>query len=148
MNNTISDPPLREHASDERDTFDLVNLLRKAANQRYQTTRTVSTTDATPTAIWTSDAMPLLSAWEVEAQVVAIAEDGNAAGYRRIGRFKRQSGASVLVGAVGTPVADSEDVGAWDVTLAISGNGVALSVTGDARAVSWSAFVQVKEARG
>ena len=149
MTNTVPATKLEENRTKEREAVALINGLRRAANQRYQTTRTKETTSNTPTSIWVSDDMPLRSVWEVEVQVCAIASDGSAgAGYRRVGRFRRASGASVAVGVVATPIADSEDTVAWDVTLAASGNSVQLTVTGDAAlAVNWSAFVQVKEAR-
>ncbi len=140
-------PELAEKKSQERDAVLLINRMRGMLLQVRQMEFAVATDlTAAPTTIWLSDDMPASSAWDVEVVVLAVATDGSTGGYRRIGRLKRGAGTSALVTAVATPVADAEDVGAWDVTLTASGNGAKLTVTGDVtRTVSWSALVRVRE---
>ncbi len=125
----------------------LINRMRAMLLQVRQMEFAVATAlTAAPTTIWLSDDMPANSAWDVEVVVLAVATDGSTAGYRRIARFKRGAGVSALVAAAATPVPDAEDVAGWDVTLAASGNGALLTVTGDAtRTVSWSALVRLRE---
>ena len=90
--------------------------------------------------------MPANSVWDVEALVLGSATDGSSGAYRRIARLRRAGGVSALMGVVATPVADLEDVAGWDVTLAASGNGATLTVTGDVtRTVQWSALITIRE---
>lgn len=149
MRLTVPAPGLSENASTEREVFELVNQQRDALNRRYQWNFGSQTAPTFITqTIWQSDDMPLSAVWEVEAQVVGLATDGSAGGYRRVGRFKRSAGGvSTLVGAVATPFADAEDVAGWDVTMAVDlAHGVIVNVTGDGvRTVNWAAFIQINE---
>ncbi len=139
--------PLIENRSQARDSVALINRMRAMLLQVRQQEFAVATVlTAAPTSIWLSDDMPENSAWDVEVVVLGVATDGSTGGYRRIGRLKRAAGASALIAAVATPVADAEDVAGWNVTLAASGSGALLTVTGDAgRTVNWSALVRVRE---
>jgi len=140
-------PALVEQKSQERDAYQLINRMRALLKQVRQIDLAVATNlTAAPTVIWLSDDMPATSAWDVDAIVLAKATDGSTAGYRRVGRFKRGAGVSALIAAAATPVPDAEDVAGWDVTLAASGNGALLTVTGDVtRTVRWSALIRVRE---
>lgn len=139
-------PRLVEQRSEEREVFQMVNRLRDLLAQVRQYEAFVTTTlTAAATTIWTSDDMPANSAWDVEVVVLGLASDGSIGGYRRIARLRRGAGVSVLMG-VSTPVPDDEDFPAWDVTLAASGNGARLRVTGDVGStVKWSALVRLRE---
>lgn len=126
--------------------------LRTFANTRQQSRLTTQTSlSAIPKVIWISEDMPVLSAWEVSLSVLAISTETPAASraaYKRVCRFSRNLAGSVILGAIATPVADFEDVAAWDVTPSATGNGVQLTVTGDAtRTVNWAAVVIVTEAK-
>lgn len=149
MRNTVTPPKVEENRTKERDTVAVVNGLRTAANLRYEAELTTTTTlTAAATTVWLSDDMPTNSAWEVSVFVRGLASDASMGGYQRVGRFKRSTGNSALVGAVATPIADSEDVAGWDVTLSALAKGVRLTVTGDVtRTVNWAAFVQISEVR-
>jgi hypothetical protein len=140
-------PPLAEAKSQERDAVLLINRMRAMLLQVRQMEFAVATVaTAVPATIWLSDDMPENSVWDVEVIVLAMATSGDAGAYRRIGRFSRLASTSSALVAVATPVADAEDAPAWDVTLTSSGNGVLLTVTGDAGStVSWSALVRVRE---
>ncbi len=143
-------PPLAEKKSQEREVVLLINRMRAMLLQVRQMEFAVATVaTAVPATIWLSDDMPENSVWDVEVIVLAMSTSGggDAAGYRRIGRFSRvASAAPSTIAAVATPVADAEDTGTWDVTLAASGNGISLTVTGDAtQTISWSALVRVRE---
>lgn len=124
--------------------------LRTFANTRQQIRVTAQTVlSAAPLVIWASEDMPVHAAWDVELVVLGIATDDSTGGYRRIGRFKRGAGAPALVGGVSLPVPDSEDVGGWDVTLAIVSNTIQASVTGDVgRTINWAAVVILSEVKG
>lgn len=149
MKSSVASPALVEGRSDEKDNTYLTNDLRRLGVISYRDRFDAATAlTAVPRQIWLSDDMPTQSTWEVTVSVVAhCAADNTAAGYQRVARFKRGAGVAALVAAAATPVADVEDVAAWDITLAAIGNGVSLTVTGDAtRTVSWSALVEIREA--
>lgn len=146
MKSSIQSPLLVENRTTERDNVGLTNDLREFAVMTYRSTFDVTTTGATPKTIWTSDDMPKNSAWDLSLVVLAAATDGNVGAYRFVIRLKRALAGAVLLTAV-SPVADYEDVPAWAVAVAALGNGVTVTVAGDAgRTVNWSAFVEIAEA--
>lgn len=146
MRSSVKSAAVKENISDEKERIDLANDLRRFAVLTYVDTFTTKTTNtATPMVLWVSDTMPTSSVWDVELNVVAEATDGSAAAYRRVARVKRGAGAPSLL-ATATPIADFEDVVAWDVAVSVSGSSIQLAVTGDVlRVVSWKARVEIHE---
>lgn len=113
---------LIEKRSDEQDVFGLVNAIRDGiVNAKVEAYRTIDTTDATPTIIW-SDELPASSVGDFWL-VVAGQTTGSAsvATYiRRLTARRAGTGAVTYLGAgadvIGT---DHEDVAGWDVAFAL-----------------------------
>lgn len=106
---------------------------------------TVTTTDATVTAIWTRT-LDDNSVLRVEALVTARRTDAADSGtFSRVFKVYRQGGGATLGGAgVLVPVTDDESDATWNVTAAVSGNTVTLSVTGAAaKTVKWDGYVRI-----
>jgi hypothetical protein len=107
--------------------------------------RTVTTTDATATEIWSRE-IPPNSVAHVIASVVGLRSDfAAAAGYTRFMSFRRTGTGAVT--AIGTATTISqEDDAAWDVTVtagATTGE-VAVNVVGvAATTISWTASVTI-----
>lgn len=145
MKNTVAHANWRPGDSD-RELEIYLDEIRRALNASYFAAWETVTATATPTTIWT-DTLPTNSVWDVEFIVVGRATDGSRAAYRRISRFSCAAGVAALMATdiIGT---DQEDVAAWDVTIAASGQAAQLQVTGDAaRTVNWKALVRVLEVR-
>lgn len=102
----------------------------------------VSTPDATPVVLtWPKLEFATQNVVHVDAVLVAISADkAKAASYRMRATYRR-NGALAQVGA--TTVEACEDDGAWDASLGISGDQIAVTVVGDgAQAVAWFVDVQ------
>ena len=150
MKNTVDASALKEGRSDEREQVSLANASKRALDQRYEATFTVTTAaTGVATTIWNSDDMPINSAWEVQATVLGRASAGGGARGRYVveGLFYRDAGAAVQEGATLLVVA-IESVAALDVQFAVLGNAVTLTVQDDGvRTVDWSAMIKLREVK-
>jgi hypothetical protein len=139
---------LIEKRSDPRDNVSLVNEIRdKIVNAKVEAYRTIDTTDATVTVIW-SDEMSADSVGDFWLTVVgATAGAALVGGYiRRVTAKRAGTGAVAIVGAGADIIGvDHEDAAAWDVAFALDAAQPGLlfaTVTGDvATAISWRARI-------
>lgn len=102
----------------------------------------VSTPDATPVVLtWPKLEFASQNVVHVEAVLIAVSADNTkAASYRMRATFRR-NGSLAQVGA--TTSEACEDDGAWDAALGISGDQIAVTLTGDgAQAVAWFVDLQ------
>jgi hypothetical protein len=128
----------------DRNFDDLANH----ANVENVSTGRVSTTDATPTAVWSMNIPPETTVL-IDVAVVArrtggsagTAEDG--AGYQRLQTFKNVAGVATGIGLATAPVTN-EDQPAWTVAFSTGINDqIDVLVTGAANNnISWYAVVR------
>lgn len=111
------------------------------ANPGLPSHNTGSTSDTTPTAIFTK-ALDTQTTYFFEANIVGLSSDGaHRAAYKRKAMVYRLNGAAVLDGtsqAIGT---DAETDAGLDAAFAVSGNNAQLLVTGLNQNFSWDAKV-------
>lgn len=131
--------------------FELMIFLqqaRTALNDEYRVRKTLITASTnTYTTVWTSDAMPLSSAWSVDARVTGHATTNMPNDGRSdiSGLFYRQSGNAAQSGATTTTVALLP--AGYGVQFAVSGQSVLVQVKDDgAHSVTWAAHVYIREA--
>ena len=150
MKNTVEASPVKEGRSDDREWVSLANASKRALDQRYEATFTVTTDGlGTVTTIWDSGDMPINSAWEIQATVLCRVTNDNERGRFVVeGLFYRDSGVAVQEGATLLAVAITSDPD-FDVQFAISGNGVILTVEdpGGSAVTDWSAMIKLREVR-
>lgn len=111
-----------------------------------------TTTNATATDLFLDGTsavmlMPNNSCWAFSALVTGLQTNGtNGAGYRIEGVLRRDGATvPVLVGTVAVTTI-GEDVAAWTANAAVSGNGLAINVTGAAATtINWTARVSVAQ---
>lgn len=115
-------------------------------SQTLVTAAGVTTSDDTPTALYTFEA-PNENITTIEATVSAI-DDGSsaAASYTRIAAFRNNTGITQIGSTTG---ADKEEAGAsaWDVTIDSSGSDLRVMVTGAAATdINWGVTVRITTA--
>lgn len=145
----VSTARLIEGRSDATDATELVNEIRdRVVNQEARYWQTVTTSDATVTAIWT-DELPANARMLVWAKFIGGLADGSAGNsYVRSATFRRPgTGAVVLVGAAADIIGtDKEDVAGWDAGFALDasvpGNVYAYVQGAAATEVFWRAHVE------
>jgi hypothetical protein len=127
--------------------LELLRQIRQESNFEYHLLSTLGTTGiGLVTTIWGSDAMPVGSAWSIDARVTARAANNDGTDGRRdiSALFSRQGGAAVQTGAATTLVS----IGPHLVTFLASGSGVLLQVQDDGvHELNWSADIRVREVR-
>lgn len=148
MRNTVSAPIVKEERSNELEWTSLVNATKRALDQRYEATFTLATAaTGVMTTVWTSDALPLSSAWEVHAVVLGRATAGGSGRARLVleALFYRDAAGAVQEGATLAAVT-IRSVAALSAQFAVSGNSILLQVQDDAvLTMSWSAMVTNRE---
>lgn len=144
---TVSQQPLREARSSQKEEYQLANGLRDAANMTSRT-RTTSTTAGTGafTTIWTSDDVPEGAAWAINASVLARGS-GTWGRFEKGALFFRDpAGATTQGGATGDIAPVIRSVVTINVQFAVAGNGIAVQVKGDgATTIDWDALVELRE---
>lgn len=149
MINTIRSPFPRYAL--HREIEQPLQQIRSALNARNLGLWLGETTTVVPTRTLWDAVIPQNTSWYVDLYVSGVAppvglDDAKVAFYERRLRVKRTAGGGAVLVRTTTPVADDEDLAAWDITIAVAADGgVSLSVTGDARTVRWTAYVVIQE---
>lgn len=149
MKLTCEQAELSEDRDGDKQTFRLVNQLRRFGNLTY-TSRfnvvTLGTGALTPA--WTSDTVPEGVTWAVTADVVGISRVGGSgrAWYELRGLFYRDVGGALTQESVTAVSLSIETPAGFDASLSISGNTVLANVQDDGvRTVSWSVLIRARE---
>lgn len=132
--------------SGEDETIDLVNLLRGYAVDEYRKRFRLTTMGTGVfTTIWSLD-MPGSSAWRVTAEIAGRAIGNTArAGYIIVAMFYRVAGIAHQQGGTATIFSETS-VGAFDVALSPSGDGVVAQVKDNGLlTMNWTALIRIDE---
>lgn len=124
----------------------LLSRAKRALDYRGVESPAVTTTDATPTTIWSQD-MHTDRGWHVEYIIQGYCNaTGDYARYHEAKSIKRAAGAPTVVDTTAIEAA-YEDVAGWDFTFTAGAGGtISLSVTGEnGKDIDWTLYVLVLE---
>lgn len=146
---TVSQQPLREDRSTQKEEYQLANGLRVAANLNSRT-RVELTTAGTGvyTTIWTSDDMPEGAAWALDISAIGVATL-NSARYERASFYVRAVGGPPTAPGGGTAdyIPPFETDPFADAQFVVVGNAIAVQVRdpGGGGAMDWDVVVTARE---